>query len=422
MIVIEKPHVTVASGKARLSALIDIPESAYQIWVSRISSMERYTGYEKMYQYRPGKFELWYETEKKNVKGLCTERNDAFVLAILYFAMMTGEDICSQAPLSCEFVHSVNTQIVPLHCNEESGYKTIRVTGEQVIEVLETEGEKGTGISCGVDSLETVFRYLESDMDVVHRLTCVCLFNAGAFHYMPEMKECIAGNMTIKEWDERAHEQFLSVCEEGKKVADELSLRFISVDSNISDLYQGVYLQSHAYRNCSAVLALEKMFGYYYYASEGVPDKEWSGLENDASDNVWLFSTETVRFYVGGWGETRIDKIKYLSKYEVAKKYIHVCCEESFNCGRCGKCFRTLFILDLLGKLDEFSAAFVDVEFYKKKKWKKFVWLLDKKEEDHYVADIMAYVKKNNIHIPVIAQIYHYTFLIRKFIKNIVKR
>lgn len=422
MIIIGKPQIKIQSGKARLSALIQISESAYQVWISRISNIERYTGYEKMYQHQSGEFELWYETDEKEAKGFCTERNDAFVLAVLYFAMISGEDIYSQAPVSNELLHSLNTYLIPLHCNERSGYKAVHVIGETLAEPLETQGENGTGISCGVDSFETTFQFLEKDMDPAHRLTCLCLFNAGAFHYMPEMQECIAGNMTIQEWDERAHQQFLSVCERGREVAAELGLRFLAVDTNISDLYQGVFLQSHVFRNCSVVLALEKLFGHYYYASAGEPGREWRGLEKDATDNVWFFSTETVRLYIGSREKTRIEKLKYLSNHELVKKYLHVCCKEEYNCGRCGKCFRTLLILDLLGKLEEFAPAFEDVEFYRKKKWKKYVWLLDKEKEDQFAADILEYMKEKNIHIPAVARIYHFTFPIRKVIKKVIKK
>ena len=217
-------------------------------------------------------------------------------------------------------------------------------------------------------------------------------------------------------------EQGIYSVSEALKMADELGLSFVPVNSNISSLYQGAFLQSHAYRNCSAVLALEKLFGHYYYASAGESEKLWTGLENDASDNVWFFSTETVRFYMGSRERTRIEKLEFLSGYEVAKKYLHVCSNESYNCGKCGKCFRTLLILELIGKLDQFIPAFESIDFYKKKKWKKFVWILDKRQEDQFAADMYAYMKKNNMHIPAIARIYHYTLPVRRMIKKVIKK
>lgn len=422
MIIIREPRLRVTEGKTRLAAKICIPGHAYDTWVRKIGGMERYSGYEKMYQRGPDEFELWYETDEAYAKGMCSERGDAFVLAIVYFAMITGEDIKSLAPVSNEFLHNLNTYLIPLHCNERTGFRAIRVIADTESAPLDTAGENGTGISCGADSLDTVLRYCGEDMDPEHRLTCLSLFNTGAFYNMPDMKKCISGAMTVREWDRKAREQFEEECVRGKKVADELGLKFVSVNSNISSLYQGVFLQSHAYRNCSAVLALEKLFGHYYYASAGESEKLWTGLENDASDNVWLFSTETVRFYLGSRERTRIEKLEFLSGYEVAKKYLHVCSNESYNCGKCGKCFRTMLILELIGKLDQFSASFENTGFYERKKWKKYVWILDKKPEDQFAADMYEYMTKNQIPVPAIARIYHYTLPLRRLIKKVIKK
>ena len=422
MIVIGRPQMQVRAGKGRLSAKIEISEQSYQIWMSRIGKMERYRGYEKMYQHKPGEFELWFETDEASAGGFCTERGDAFVLSVLYFAMVTGEDIQSISPVSEEFYHCLNTYLIPLHCNERSGYRAVRVIAETDPKPLPTKGENGTGISCGVDSLDTVFRYCEENMDPAHRLSCVCLFNTGAFYNMPDMKKCISGTMTIQEWDKKAQEQFQTACVQGKEVAEELKLKFVSVDSNISSLYQGVFLQSHAYRNCSAVLALEKMFGHYYYASAGESEKLWEGLENDASDNVWLFSTETVKFYMGSREKTRIEKLRYLSQFEIAQKYLHVCCEETHNCGKCGKCFRTLLILDIIGELNNFVPAFDNLDYYRRKGWKKYVWILDKRHDDQFAIDLYAYMKKNNIRVPAVAWIYHFTLPLRRLARKVIKR
>ena len=74
MIIIREPQLQVKNGKARLMARISIPETAYDTWVSRIGSMERYAGYEKMYQRGQGEVELWYETEAENLPMACAVR------------------------------------------------------------------------------------------------------------------------------------------------------------------------------------------------------------------------------------------------------------------------------------------------------------------------------------------------------------
>ena len=60
---------------------------------SRLEAAENMRDNEKAYSYGKDKFQLWYEVEDRSEQTLCQERTDAFVVAVLYFAMVTGEDI-----------------------------------------------------------------------------------------------------------------------------------------------------------------------------------------------------------------------------------------------------------------------------------------------------------------------------------------
>lgn len=421
MIIIKQSKIEKNEKKTRLMADIEIPENAYKVWIDFVGRMSRYVGYEKMYQYKPGEITIWYETEQEYGQYFCKEKNDAFLLAIVYFAMATGEDIKSLSPISNELYHNLITYLIPLHCNEKTGYKPISIFAETNSLPFKSIKKNGTGISCGVDSWDTVLRYYDDSMDEEHRLSALCLFNVGAFYSMHDMKKCMTGEMTVQEWHLKAQKQFIEAKEKAQLVADELKLPLVAVNSNISNLYQGVFLQTHAYRNCSAVLALQKYFSHYYYASAGEPEKSFVGLENAASDNVCFFSTDTLRFYEGSGERTRIEKLKYLSNYEIARKHLQVCCEETYNCGKCGKCVRTLLMLDLIGNLKLFKDSFANTEYYNNRKWKKYVWILDKAREDFFAKDIMAYIKKNKIKLPILTWIYHYTLPFRKMIKRITK-
>lgn len=422
MISISKPEMIQIGNKARLCARIAISEEIYRKWIAEIGSMGRYQGYEKMYRYNAGEFELWYEVDREYEEYLCYERSDAFVLAVLYFAMVTGNDIQCEGAVSNELYHNLNTYIIPLHCNSRTGYRRIRILAETDASRLKTKGDNGTGLSCGVDSFDCIFAYMGKNMDDAHRLSWGTVFHAGAFYGMSDMKKCIRQEMTVDEWDEKARLQFRQQCVKSEEIAKQLGLRFLAVDSNISNLYQGAFLQSHAYRNCSVVLALQKLFGHYYYASAGEPMKDYMGLDKDASDNVQFFNTEATRFYLGGIEKNRIEKLLHISEYEIARKNLLVCSEGGYNCGKCGKCNRTLIILDMLGKIDVFRENFRDLSSYQQKKWRKYVWILDKKESDQYAKDIFGYMQRNNIKIPAIARLYHYMLPVRRMVKQFVKQ
>ena len=56
---------------------------------------------------------------------------------------------------------------------------------------------------------------------------------------------------------------------------------------------------------------------------------------------------------------------------------------------------------------------------YEKKGWKKYVWILDKKDQDFFAKDIYEYIKREKMKIPMIAKAYHYTLPVRKVIHAI---
>mgnify|MGYP000119766594 CR=1 FL=1 len=91
------------------------------------------------------------------------------------------------------------------------------------------------------------------------------------------------------------------------------------------------------------------------------------------------FRRKVSNSYLARENVTRIEKIQHISQHETGRKRLHVCCDETENCGKCGKCFRTLLILELIGKQPEFKESFKDTSAYEKKGWKKYVWILDKK-------------------------------------------
>lgn len=422
MIVIEKPYIEHVNGKVRLSARISIPESVQDKWIENVSSLKHYQGYEEIYERRSENFELWYETEPSMENFLCCERGDAFVLAVLHFAMFTGADIRSKSAVSNELLHNLVTSLIPLHCNRKSGFAPIKIIADSAEEPLTSSGENGTGVSCGVDSFDTIFSYLGEKTDPKHRLSVLTVFNVGAYDRLSDMILCIKGRKD-KEWCRKNTEEwFLHECAQGKKIADELHLKFLSVNSNLNELYQGMFLQTHSFRNCSAVLALQKYFSHYYYASAGEPENLKIDLRDNALDQVYLFSTESTFFYSGGIEKNRVEKMQHIADIEIVQKNLHVCSEEMYNCGKCGKCARTLLTLDMMGKLDEFRPVFKNSDIVDTRMWKRYIWMMEQRKRDQFAADIYQFAKENHVSFPMKAQIYHLTFPIRRLLRKTLFR
>ncbi len=75
-----------------------------------------------------------------------------------------------------------------------------------------------------------------------------------------------------------------------------------------------------------------------------------------------LFTTSNLHFVHDGCGYSRLDKIKYLTKYKHVLSNLHVCFrgangqgQDQYNCCNCEKCYRTMVVLELLGKLKQAS-------------------------------------------------------------------
>ncbi len=73
-------------------------------------------------------------------------------------------------------------------------------------------------------------------------------------------------------------------------------------------------------------------------------------VKNDAAhyEGVLLpmLSTETTSFYSSNQEMSRIEKVRLISDFEQSYEWLLVCWLHKPNCGKCGKCIRTMLELD----------------------------------------------------------------------------
>ena len=92
MIELGNIYVKDIGEKVQLICPIKLSASAINKWCSNIANIEK----KMKNRYRTDfindeyEFELWYEVDKKYKSALCWERTDAFLVAILYFALVAG--------------------------------------------------------------------------------------------------------------------------------------------------------------------------------------------------------------------------------------------------------------------------------------------------------------------------------------------
>lgn len=405
MIFIKKPYIYEDGPRAYLKAEVHISQDTVQKWIGceKILPKTHWRFYE---DYPPAIWNnkqsgLYFCVDSAYKNYMCCDRCDAFVVAMLYYAMMTGSDIHCEAPVSEVLLFNLHNHLFPALLKEDKGYSQIHVFAKSKSDPYPTEGKVATGMSCGVDSLYTLKRYTDTHIPAQFRLTHLTYFNMGAIFH-PNTQE--NKRYSIEEFYRITDKMSIEKAENALAVANMQKLPLVYMESNLDkDFYRGAYGYTGVYRNCAMVLALAGLFGKYYCSSAGWPDffdpnlKE--GSEHYETLLCSVFSNGTVSFILSDYA-TRYEKTNELADFNAARKYLDVCFNFN-NCGVCSKCLRTLITFDLLNKLDAFAEVF-DVERFKREKVSSYIWLIKTSKGDKlddntvFAVDLYNRAKKLN--------------------------
>lgn len=297
---------------------------------------------------------IWFYTDAKYAPYLCHERSDAYVIAVLHFAMCNKHDISCKMPITEELYYNIDKYLVDALCKSNPHFYRPKIEAPIASQPLPCAGAVGTGISCGVDSLHAIQNQTNSVFPG-YNVTHLMYNNVGSHGE-----------------GEYAQQMYHSLLERPRTFAREYGFEFVATNSNLMDVVQQTHFYTHTYSSLFAVYCLQKLFGVYYYASGGYQYNdftlEYSPNRCCGSYDIFslpMLSHRTLRFYSEGAGMTRMEKLKKVADFPPAHKYLQVCGQSKANCGKCEKCVRTLLGLDALGKLDLFSNVF-DVAHYRK--------------------------------------------------------
>ena len=290
------------------------------------------------------KHTAWIEVADEYAKYLTDDRLDAFVAAFLPAAMREGADLVCEGPVSRRLLYQVKMYLIPVLSAHMAVYREIAVEAAPTDSPLTSEGAVVTGWTGGVDSMYTLmrsFRQGEPGMQLTHLL--------------------IANNGSLESEDNEALLQsMVRRAEDG--ICQETGLKVIGVNSNLQELLDEPYLAVAGYRLPAVVLALQKLISVFYNSSGYEFSKFTFEAENSAYYEMFLLphlSTENTVFYSAGGAVRRIDKLRALSDYPLAFRYLHPCVHPGeTNCGKCGKCVRTETALFALNTLDRFGEVF----------------------------------------------------------------
>ena len=272
-------------------------------------------------------------------------------------------------PMSRRLHYQLEQYLIPALCSKGDLYHPLKLRIPVTAERLENRGGVATGFSGGVDSMYTLMTHIGQDMPGI-RLTHLLIANVGTLEsdHNTQLLRVMAQNARMG-------------------IAGELGLRVITVDSNLQILQEQHYLSVAVYRIPAAVLALQNLFRVFLHSGA----YEFSHFSFVAENTAYYeilplscFETDTTVFYSTESHISRIQKLKELSDFPLAWKYLHPCIyAEGLNCGRCGKCVRTQGALYALGQLDKFDKVFILDDFYKNKE-NFLAQILARKESQHY--------------------------------------
>lgn len=300
-------------------------------------------------------YDMWFEVDEAYSQYLCHERADAFVAAVLPYAMAHGIDIVVDAPLSEQLYYQLSTTYIPAMARFTRLYRPITLScGELLDTVLPSAGAVGTGLSGGVDSFHTIVGHLNPAAQS-YALTHLTFFNVGA-----------SGD----KGGERARRLFRERAALVEAYAAKHNFHFLMVDSNVSEFVQISHEKTHTMRSFSAVLAVQKLFKIYYYSASQTLETFNLSKGHKAAGHYDLlsahcFTNENTTFYITGQVDRRIDKVAAIADYPPTYVYLNVCVKEGANCSHCEKCMRTMLALYALDKLELYQQVF-DVESFMK--------------------------------------------------------
>lgn len=325
MIHIGTPYITNINGKSRLNSDFDVDGIINTIWFEVESNYEEY---------------------------LCYERSDAFVIAVLNYAMRNKHDIICDAPMSEQLFYQIDTFLIDsVYKGSKSLYRT-KLTTPIDNKMLACKNAVGTGISCGVDSLN------------------VLKVNTGTQYKDLNVTHLAFNNVGSHGEGERAVNLFNQRRELAQQFCEEYGFEYVESNSNIMDVISQNHLLSNTYSSSFAIYCLQKLYKVYYYASCH-SFVEFSLIDNECKDTSYYdllllstFSTSSLQIYSEGANLSRFEKVQNIVNYIPSYTYLNVCTSTFENCGKCEKCIRTMVALDSLNHLENYAAVF-NVQFYK---------------------------------------------------------
>ncbi|WP_088052328.1 hypothetical protein [Virgibacillus dakarensis] len=354
---------------------------------------------------------LWFSVPKQYKDYLTYERGDSFLVGLLLLAMKQGQDIKLHFPISERLYYTLTNYLIKALTIAMPHLTQISIIHNGLESApIKTIGAVGTGFSAGVDSFCTVYEHLMDECPESLKLTHFTFHNAGS-----------NGDFG----GENARTLFKERLKLVTPFCNEKEMDMIPIDSNISEVLNMDYVPSHTIRNAACILALQKLFRYYYYSSgRQFQHFELSPTIGASYDILTLnmLSTESLTFFSTGSSYSRVEKTKIVANYEPTYRYLNVCTNgDAANCSTCEKCLRTMLTFDVMGKLQLYEKVF-DLKKYQYRKTGYIAQVLATLKSEQYSREIYQEMKRYNYKIPAASVMLTPYYLLKFSVKKVLTK
>ena len=337
---------------------------------------------------------LWYSLPSQ-WGHLISAGSDAGLLALLVPAMAQGEDIRVAGTVSERLYYNISGPLQRVLQLVMPTLRKVRIDAESVEVGEPKSGGVATGFTGGVDSFYTLSLHHYETTPESLRLTHLVYNNVGSHGS--------AGESLFRQRFERL-----------RPAAERLGLPFIPINSNISKLYRPHeninYQQNHTVRNASVGLLLQGGLRRFLLSSSLKFEDVFVGPAFDFSFcdpvAVPLMSTDALDLLLVGSDITRVGKTLAVSELEDTYDSLEVCegtHHGAGNCSRCIKCLRTLFTLELAGRMDQYRGLF-DFEIYRKHRSRFIAKAL--RREIPLMREVVDFMRDSGVRPPISARAY----------------
>ena len=353
---------------------------------------------------------IYFEVDATYGDMLADDTYDAFVLVPLYLAMYHKQDLHICGNISKKLYQNIKWYIPKIFCDFSDALSPVKFIVDGFSPPKPKGNLIGAGISCGADSLSTIYDHFINETDPGYRINALFLFNSGTH-----------GNFE----DPSTQKFFQARYNRNINAADELGLPVYTVTCNLHAFTHKIAGMKSEYLAKFPFLAGAKAgyLGIYscifslqnsirrYYFSNGLSYEQIKKFSTYYHDYdmlgfcelylVPLIQTERLELIIDGCQYRRVDKLKKIADWGIAQKYLNVCLDKTSDASNCPKCLMTLLTLEILGKLDEFSEVFDLTEYRRVSSAYKLRCLKDY-GKNPFETENIDFARENNFPMPTI--------------------